>query len=661
MKSLRMRFIVLVLVPVIVVFSLIGTYTIVQFYQNQTASALEQVTTLTNLYAEEIENALTRALNVVETISVVVSSQVERGLTNRDILNSVLKDVLLNNDYFFAVWLGMEPNAYDGTDVFYVNTEQHDSTGRFIPLWYRNQQGVFSTFLTDYQTFGAGDYYQLAVSTRASQILEPRSYVIDGEKYSLVTISVPIEMGSRVIGVAGVHIEAKYLQDITASLRVFETGFGQLFTDSGHVVYHPEQARIGILGEEFADQDGMQILVDAQAGHASSLWTFSPALNTECYQTYAPIQIGNLPNKWVLGAVVPRGEMFADVMSVVWRLINVSVVGFVILAILILAVSRAITKPITMVTTFIEKIGSLDLRAAHQNEIMPLLQKKDEVGAIARAAATMQGTLTEVIQQLQAISKRVAANSQEISASVGENSASVEEIASSMGELGSSVTEASDQSVQMADGARAVERLAQDGNVQMSQTRTAMERIVELSKESRGALELLSSQVVSMENVLGIIADVAEQTNLLALNASIEAARAGEHGRGFAVVADEVRGLAEQTRSSVTEIRQMVEKLIANAKSSTELMEGTEEQIRVGNDLLLGTESSFQGITKQIDAISQTIQDFSILLKDMDEMGKSVFSASEQQAGSLAEMAQGAEHLAEMGMELQKLAERFTI
>src|SRR5690606_26013915 len=213
MKSLRMRFIVLVLVPVIVVFSLIGTYTIVQFYQNQTASALEQATTLTNLYAEEIENALTRALNVAETISVVVSSQVERGLTNRDILNSVLKDVLLNNDYFFAVWLGMEPNAYDGTDVFYANTEQHDSTGRFIPLWYRNQQGVFSTFLTDYQTFGAGDYYQLAVSTRASQILEPRSYVIDGEKYSLVTISVPIEMGSRVIGVAGVHIEAKYLQD----------------------------------------------------------------------------------------------------------------------------------------------------------------------------------------------------------------------------------------------------------------------------------------------------------------------------------------------------------------------------------------------------------------------------------------------------------------
>ena len=280
MKSLRMRFIVLVLVPVIVVFSLIGTYTIVQFYQNQTASALEQVTTLTNLYAEEIENALTRALNVVETISVVVSSQVERGLTNRDILNSVLKDVLLNNEYFFAVWLGMEPNAYDGTDVFYVNTEQHDSTGRFIPLWYRNQQGVFSTFLTDYQTFGAGDYYQLAVSTRASQILGPRSYVIDGEKYSLVTISVPIEMGSRVIGVAGVHIEAKYLQDITASLRVFETGFGQLFTDSGHVVTIPN-GPVGILGEEFADR------WNADFGGCPSRTClqpldFSPALNTEC-------------------------------------------------------------------------------------------------------------------------------------------------------------------------------------------------------------------------------------------------------------------------------------------------------------------------------------------------------------------------------------------
>jgi len=62
-----------------------------------------------------------------------------------------------------------------------------------------------------------------------------------------------------------------------------------------------------------------------------------------------------------------------------------------------------------------------------------------------------------------------------------------------------------------------------------------------------------------IEKIVDFINRIATQTNLLAMNASIEAARAGEHGRTFTVVADEVKKLSNQTSSSASNIKALVD------------------------------------------------------------------------------------------------------
>lgn len=154
MKSLRTRFLLFVLVPVVLVFIAIGSYSIYQFYQNQSASALEMTQTLTQLYADEIARTLADALSIADAISKAVISQLEIGEPSRRMLDSLLQQFVMENEHTYGVWIGMEPNAYDSLDGFYANSKDHDQTGRFIPYWHRDGSGITRAYLEDYEVLG---------------------------------------------------------------------------------------------------------------------------------------------------------------------------------------------------------------------------------------------------------------------------------------------------------------------------------------------------------------------------------------------------------------------------------------------------------------------------------------------------------------------------
>ena len=73
-------------------------------------------------------------------------------------------------------------------------------------------------------------------------------------------------------------------------------------------------------------------------------------------------------------------------------------------------------------------------------------------------------------------------------------------------------------------------------------------------KRSQQNIEHIKKVSAVIANFAKVISGIANKTNILSLNASIEAARAGEMGRGFSVVAQQVQSLANQTKSSSSEI-----------------------------------------------------------------------------------------------------------
>ncbi len=140
------------------------------------------------------------------------------------------------------------------------------------------------------------------------------------------------------------------------------------------------------------------------------------------------------------------------------------------------------------------------------------------------------------------------------------------------------------------------------------------------------------------------IADIAAQTNLLSLNASIEAARAGEAGRGFAVVADEIRDLADQSRQSAEQIKKVVDKLLADASESVDVMvklnenfSHQSEQLNITRHDMMELSGNVENVSQSASEIAKRIENLNVAKQSLIGIIQDLSAISEETAASTQE------------------------
>lgn len=149
--------------------------------------------------------------------------------------------------------------------------------------------------------------------------------------------------------------------------------------------------------------------------------------------------------------------------------------------------------------------------------------------------------------------------------------------------------------------------------VMTKQSNEINEKTVEMSR----MVEALNNSSTEIYAVIEIVKGIAGQTNLLALNSAIEAARAGEHGKGFAVVADEVRKLADQTKTSVEQIAELI---AISGNVTKEVIDAIHHiQVLVQNGISQN-EHSISAFDKISTAVDGTIDDFEQVGKQVREL-----------------------------------------
>lgn len=169
-----------------------------------------------------------------------------------------------------------------------------------------------------------------------------------------------------------------------------------------------------------------------------------------------------------------------------------------------------------------------------------------------------------------------------------------------------SVEEATDTKVASAEGYAQIVLLSE-------QNKEINERAVEMTKMV-AKLDTSSSEI---QAVVEIVKGIAGQTNLLALNSAIEAARAGEHGKGFAVVADEVRKLADQTKTSVEQIADLIS---VSSTVTTQVVDSIHQIQGLVQGGMEQNEHSLKSFERISAAVDTTINDFKLVGQQVSEL-----------------------------------------
>lgn len=185
---------------------------------------------------------------------------------------------------------------------------------------------------------------------------------------------------------------------------------------------------------------------------------------------------------------------------------------------------------------------------------------------------TTASRLRDAIRSVSRSTDAIRTGSMEISQASDDLAQRTEHHANELGRTASSVSTLSESLQETAQSAGEAHRSvdaavgeARRGGEVVGQAMTAMEQI----EKSTGEI----GQIVA------VIDSIAFQTNLLALNAGVEAARAGDAGKGFAVVANEVRGLAQRSADAAKDIRALIETSSGQVASGVDMVRKTGEAL----------------------------------------------------------------------------------
>ena len=160
--------------------------------------------------------------------------------------------------------------------------------------------------------------------------------------------------------------------------------------------------------------------------------------------------------------------------------------------------------------------------------------------------------------------------------------------------------------------------------------------------------EELCEKIASAEEITRIIYNISTQTNLLALNASIEAARAGEAGRGFAVVANEIRKLADDTRSSIDSITELLKGVTDLANHTSELVGKSVQAVEEQSKYIDAADTSFQSISDMVNALDNNMKQLDKLSGTLDASNNSIIDGLANQQAASEEIAANAQSSADL-------------
>ena len=463
-----------------------------------------------------------------------------------------------------------------------------------------------------------GEYANVKKSAEGKTIDSSRTAWITSREYIDTKMKIPyavsfarqvVNSSARGIGYMFVDLDTDY---VTETLNNMDMGKGSVVAliapDGGEIFSSSSKidGETGIVSEA----DFYKNAVESGEKSGSTMVKFNGKKNLFIY--------GMTNDNFMVVALIPQSTIIAQANAIKYISIILVLVSFVVAVVIAAWLAGNIGNSTKMIMEKLEKAASGDLR------IEVKVKGKDEFASLAKSTNDMIGNVKQLIDKTKQVSVKVddsietvTSNAKELLIGTQEITTAIEEIEHGvvqqaedseaclrqMDNLSEKINMVSENSSNIAAIADETNSIVESGMESINVLRKNVESTVEITSQVIEEINALKQSSMAIGKIIDAINEIADQTNLLSLNASIEAARAGEAGRGFSVVADEIRKLADQSVSSVNEIRAIVDDINVKTNDTVNIAKKAEDVVEIQGQSLSNAKEVFDQIKTKFDLL----------------------------------------------------------
>ncbi|MDR3365301.1 MAG: response regulator [Clostridiales Family XIII bacterium] len=344
-------------------------------------------------YENEIRAELQGARVTAETLATVFETLKDHGLTDRDMMNDILKNALVQKEYITAFCIAYAPDALDGKDALFAGVgPAYDTDGRFAPYWNKLGDSIDVEPLLD---IDVQDWWIVPMETKQEYITEPYPFHVQGQDVMLASLIFPILHDGEFIGLISSDIVLDKLQEMVSETEIHNkdevTG---IFSNAGAVVAHPDKERLGkdlaetAISADIADIEAVRAAIENGESYISA--------GEETYTVFMPIRFSEATKPWSVAVSIPMDTVLANANGIRNYAALVSFISIIVIAFLLYLISRNVTRPILELTDTARTLGE-----GNFDVDVPAARSGDEIGILSGAFKAMVEKINDLVLKLQ--------------------------------------------------------------------------------------------------------------------------------------------------------------------------------------------------------------------------------------------------------------------